>query len=115
MVRRAVVRILRRRYAVTDVPTAESALTLIDGGASYDVILCDLHLSGMSGRDLVLTLEAQRPAQARRVVILSGSPRTTMDDVFLAVIGPRFLEKPASIAEIDAIIGSLVGASAQAA
>ncbi len=111
MVRRALVRGLQRKYAVTDLADAESALALIAGGARFDAILCDLNLTGMSGRDFFLCLDAKDEDQARRVVILTGS--------FTAGLfgdrEPRFLEKPASMAMIDAALADLVSPDVRAA
>ena len=111
MVRRALVRGLKRKYAVTELADAESALALIAGGARFDAILCDLNLAGMSGRDFFLYLDAKDEDQARRVVILTGN--------FAAGLfgdrEPRFLEKPASMAMIDAALADLVSPDMRAA
>jgi CheY-like chemotaxis protein len=115
MVRRSVVRVLRRKYTVVDLPDAESALAMIERGARYDAILCDLHLGAMSGRELLLALHRVAPAQANRLVILSGSPRSAIAGAFLDAVATRFLEKPATVAEIDAMVAGLVGTAAQAA
>lgn len=106
MVRRALVRGLRRNYAVLDVRDAESALELITSGRRFDAILCDLNLTGMSGRDFFLHLDATHENQARRVVILSGNPGA-MESEHFGELPPRFLEKPASIARIEATLAEL--------
>jgi len=106
MVRRAIVRGLRRKYSVVDVRDAETALEVIASGQRFDAILCDLNLGGMSGRDFFLRLDASDEDLARRVVILSGNLPATADGRFGAAL-PRFLEKPASIATIEATLGQL--------
>ncbi len=111
MVRRALVRGLRRKYAVTDLRDAESALALIEAGARFDAILCDLNLAGMSGPDFFLNLDDD---QANRVVILSGNPGG-MDDARFAGREPRFLEKPAPMAVIEALLMAMFDSGARAA
>lgn len=115
MVRRVLVRSLRHKYAVTESRSAEGALALLETGERFDAILCDMNMAGMSGRDFLLRLDEMGAEAARRVVILSGSPRSGMDEDFLNVVSERFLEKPASLVEIDAMLSTLVGNQARAA
>ncbi len=114
MLRRSLMRGLRRRYTVHEARDAETALELITAGATYDAILCDLHLVGMSGRDLFMLLRESHSALAERLVLVSGVPRSTLDDELNDALGDRFLEKPAGFAEIDALLKSMF-ASARAA
>ncbi|MBX3209317.1 MAG: response regulator [Labilithrix sp.] len=114
MVRRALVRGLRRKYAVTDLRDAETARALITAGTWFDAILCDLNLAGMSGADFFVNLQALDEQQASRVVILSGNPDGREDPRF-AGREPRFLEKPSSIATIEAMLVDLFHQGARAA
>jgi CheY-like chemotaxis protein len=109
MVRKVVARVLRRRYSVTELRDAESALALLANDFRFDAIVCDLHLSGMSGRTLLHHLESFYPDQAERLVILSGSSRSLMDHEFLEAISTRFLEKPATPSQIERIVEEVVG------
>jgi len=106
MVRRALVRGLGRKHVVVDLRDAESALDLIESGRRFDAILCDMNLEGMSGRDFFFNLEAMAEDQARRLVILSGDP-TTLDPDLFGDLPPRFLEKPASMVKITAVLAEL--------
>ena len=106
MVRRALVRGLRRNHVVVDLRSAEDALALIASGRRFDAILCDMNLDGMSGRDFFMNLDAAAEDQARRVVILSGDPNT-LDPELFGELPPRFIEKPASITTIEAILAEL--------
>lgn len=115
MLRRALVRGLKRRHSVADVEDAEMALAGIAGGDRYDAIICDLHLSGMTGRQFVLSLHAIVPDQAAKVIILSGCCRDALDDALLDIVGPRFVEKPASLREIELVLDDVFGAQAHAA
>ena len=115
MLRRALVRGLKRRHEVVERDDAETALAEIAKGARYDAIVCDLTLGGMTGRQFVLALNAILPEQAQRIIILTGLSRATLDDAVLGVIGPRFLEKPASLQELELVLGDIVGSEARAA
>ena len=106
MVRRALVRGLRRNHVVIDLRDAETALELIANGRRFDAILCDMNLEGMSGRDFFLNLDATAEDQARRVVILSGDP-TSLEPELFGDLPPRFIEKPASMARIEALLAEL--------
>jgi DNA-binding response OmpR family regulator len=114
MLRRVLVRGLRRKYVVTDLQNAESALAMISTGIRFDAILCDLHLCGMSGRDFYLSLDAIDEVQARSVVLLSGDPNGCDDERF-GDPRPYFLEKPASMDKIDAMLTVLTRRTERAA
>ena len=115
MLRRALVRGLKRRHVVVERDDAAVALTEISNGARYDAIICDLTLGGMSGRQFVLALHAILPEQAARVVILTGVSKMTLDDAVLDVVGPRFVEKPATLQEIEMVLSDVLGPTAHAA
>ena len=102
----ALVRGLGRKRAVVDLRDAESALELIASGKRFDAILCDMNLDGMSGRDFFVNLEAMDEDQARRVVILSGDP-TSLDPNLFGDLPPLFIEKPASLVKIEAVLAEL--------
>lgn len=108
MVRRALVRSLRRRYTITELGDAESALALIRSGTRFDAIVCDLNLEGMSGRELLMELRLHPSDQARRTIITSGCPRNSMDEELLAMVETRFIEKPASLAVIETVIADAI-------
>jgi CheY-like chemotaxis protein len=115
MLRRALVRGLKRRHVVIEHDDAEVALAEIASGDRYDAIVCDLNLGGMTGRQFLFALHAILPEQAAKVVILSGAARATLDDPLLAIVGPRFVEKPATLAEIEHVLDDVFGARAHAA
>lgn len=108
MLRRVIVRTLRRKYAVTELRDAESAIALLESGSRFDAILCDLNLTGVSGRQFVMHLDAYDQDHCERTIILSGCPRITMDEEFLEVVATRFVEKPATTNEIESKIAELV-------
>ena len=67
------VRILSRDFDVVAVDDGFDALALIEHGARFDVVVCDIHMrriSGPSFRDLSQRLA---PEQAQRIVFLTGN------------------------------------------
>jgi PAS domain S-box-containing protein len=61
-VRNLLQRVLERAgHRVTAVGTAESALAALEGGAPADLVLTDVVMPGMSGRDLASALEVSHP------------------------------------------------------
>ena len=115
LVRRSLVRLLRRAYCIVEADSAEAALAMLSCGAQFDAVLCDMTLGGMSGGDFVMTLAALGDEHTERVVILSGVARESLHEDVLALIGDRFLEKPASIAHISEVVATLVTGHARAA
>ncbi|MBX3231531.1 MAG: response regulator [Labilithrix sp.] len=115
MLRRALVRGLKRRYSVNERDDAEVALTEIANGQRYDAIICDLTLGGMSGKQFILALDRILPEQAARALILTGVARSNVDDDLLAIIGTRFVEKPATLSEIEIVLGEILCTHARAA
>jgi len=115
MVRRALVRVLRRRFNVTELEDAESALDLLDAGRVFDAVVCDLNLNGLSGRGFLVTLDAMRDPHSARTVILSGSTKDGLNDPYLEALGDRFVEKPATAAQIELVLADIVRERACAA
>jgi len=66
----------RRRFEVTPVATAMEALQALER-ASFDLVLTDIVMPGMSGRALIERLDAARPET--RIVAMSGYSRSDDD------------------------------------
>ena len=115
MVRRALVRVLRRKFNVTELEDAESALDLLDDGRVFDAIVCDLNLDGLSGRGFLVTLDAMRDPHSARTIILSGTTKDGLNDPLLEALGDRFVEKPATASQIEVVLADIVRERARAA
>ena len=100
-------RVVKRLLSgVCEVATAESAsdaLVLLAEG-SFDVILADLHLPGMDGRELLARLS---PLAAARVVFMTGGACNEGEHEFLA--GRETLWKPFEPEALDHVIGAARG------
>lgn len=91
--------------AVVAVATGEEALAAWNAG-TFDLLVTDISLPGMSGTELARILLAKNPAQW--VVLCSGYDYSN----HLATLGPnvRALPKPFEIEELDALLDEISAA-----
>jgi len=71
----------------------------------FDVIVCDLRMPHLSGRDMYLKLARQDPRAAERIIFATGD--TVRGDTlhFLEGLGRPYLHKPFTLAELRAALG----------
>ena len=105
LVRQAVARALEPHHEVTSVDGGAAALATL-ATRSFDAILCDVMMPGMSGRELFERIAAAYPGLEQRVVFITGGTFTADLDAFLTRSGNRRLTKPFGIAELLDAIGS---------
>jgi PAS domain S-box-containing protein len=102
-----------RRYLATDheveaLANGRDALDRIRAGTRYDVILCDLmmpQMTGMELHDAVLRLD---PAQARRMVFLTGGAFTQSARDFIESVPNRRIEKPFDLKALRNLVNDLI-------
>ena len=105
--RKALARSLRRHHDVIVVENGERALAQLIDDPQVDAIVCDLMMPNMTGMELYDRLREQQPAQADRMVFMTGGAFTQRASQFAASTSRPVLEKPVEIAvlcrAIDAI------------
>ena len=71
----------------------------------FDVIICDLRMPHLSGRDMYMKLTRQDPRVAERIIFATGD--TVRGDTlqFLDGLGRPYLHKPFTLAELRAALG----------
>jgi len=101
-----------------DLVVAESgaeALELLQGEATslstYDAILCDLMMPGMTGMELFEVLRREYPALAGRVVFMTGGVSMMRVSEFLESVPNAKFEKPFDIAELRRCLHRMVASS----
>lgn len=104
----AMCRVLEEEHEVVGLTSAREALRRlgeIEGAAdSFDLILCDLMMSEMSGIELHSELVRRSPEMARRVVFMTGGAFTPRARAFLQAVPNRCVEKPLDLETIDDLI-----------
>ena len=96
-------RILRADFDVIAVAGAKEALARI-GKESFDVVLCDLMMPEMTGMDLHAVLVAAAPAEAEKMIFLTGGAFTPRAQTFLDDVPNLRIEKPFDVKQLRTII-----------
>lgn len=81
------------------------------GTPSYDVILCDLMMPGMTGMELFEVLRREYPQLAKRVVFMTGGVSMMRVAEFLESVPNAKFEKPFDVAELRRTLHGLVAKS----
>jgi len=77
-------------------------------GSTYDAILCDLMMPGMTGMELFEVLRREYPALVSRVVFMTGGVSMLRVSEFLDSVPNAKFEKPFDIAELRRTLHGLV-------
>ncbi len=104
-------RLLAPPHEVVAVTSAREALALLDAGARFDLVLCDLVMPETSGMELLTQLQASHPDQARQVVFMTAGAFTPGAQGFVERHRQhRFLAKPIDLEELEAVIAERIEA-----
>jgi signal transduction histidine kinase len=108
LINKVVQRMLRADHDVSSFGSVREALEAIRGGASYDVILCDLMMPEMTGMDLHAELLRLRPDLAQRVVFMTGGAFTPAAREYLHQMPNQRLEKPFEPGDLRLIVEAML-------
>jgi CheY-like chemotaxis protein len=86
--------VLSDEFSVTALTQPEQALAGIDGGDTFDVILCDVMMPTMGGVELRDRIELVAPDQAARIVFITGGIVKAEVRAALERVSNAWLEKP---------------------
>jgi signal transduction histidine kinase/CheY-like chemotaxis protein len=111
LVSEAVELMLSEEHEVVLADSAAAALARIRAGETYDAIVCDLMMPGMSGIELYYELEAERPVLAQRMLFATGGAFTRPAQSFVERMGSRVLPKPFRSDELRGKVHKLVARS----
>jgi CheY-like chemotaxis protein len=89
---------------VVAVECGEDALALLTAGQSFDLILCEVMMPGMSGPELLSCLEADHPAQAERLVFMTDRIVTPVVQYLLEGVHNVCLERPFDLEGLRSLI-----------
>jgi PAS domain S-box-containing protein len=97
---------LREAHDVVGVTDPEAGLDRILGDESFEVIVCDLMMPGLTGMDIYERVKRERPGLADKIIFLTGGPYTQRARAFLESVPNRRLMKPLSIATLESLLAS---------
>ena len=95
-------------HDVTTVGSAREALTRIESGERYDVILSDLMMPEMSGIALHAAIAQVAPDQVGKMAFMTGGAFTAEARAFFDHVKSPTIEKPFDRADLVALINSLL-------
>jgi CheY-like chemotaxis protein len=98
-VRLAIKSLLASEHEVEAAADGEAALALI-GAGGFDVILCDLMMPRMSGRDVYERVRERWPGLERRIVFVTGGAFIPSLASFLESVDNLKLRKPFTIEQV---------------
>jgi CheY-like chemotaxis protein len=78
-----------------------------DEGNALDVIVCDIHLPGISGDELLARLSAERPALAAKVILTTGDLVDFAEPDSVLARHPFVLQKPFELAALKTMVERL--------
>lgn len=93
-VAKSLARVVGKGPQVEILTSAREALDLLQTGQRFDVILCDLMMPTMTGMELHAAIQQLDPAQAGRLVFVTGGAFTQEAQAFLEKMADRRLDKP---------------------
>jgi len=103
----AAIRRILREHHVTVVTSARDALDLLAAGNTFELVICDLMMPGVSGMDLFKTLGSLYPEIAARVVFITGGAFTAEARAFLERVPNKRMEKPFSSTKLRELVTHL--------
>lgn len=87
--------------------SGEEALDLL-GRSSFDLILSDVKMPGMSGFDLHRAVQQRQPELAPRVVFVTGDILSPATQARIAQLGNPYIAKPFAIERLQALVRTLL-------
>jgi CheY-like chemotaxis protein len=92
---------------------AEAARRIVSGG-QFDVIFCDLMMPNVTGMDLYEQIAELAPAQAARMIFMTGGAFTTQAQDFLETTKNAYIEKPISLEKLRDLVSARIRANDEA-
>ncbi|GEM_PF-7056852 len=87
-------------------PSGEAGLDRALNG-EFDVIICDMHLPGISGADLCRRLLAEKPSIEGRLLLATGDLLSRETQEFFSQTGLPHIHKPFKLHELNSVIKGL--------
>lgn len=98
-------------YEVQVVASGREALAWM-AASDFDVVLCDLMMPEMTGAELFESLAEDSPLRNAFVFISGGSWPLHIES-FVAVAGPRLLNKPFTVTKLREVVAAVLSERAE--
>ncbi len=108
---RSLIRLLGNGYSITAVGSGKDAKDLIVADSAFDLILCDLMMSQMSGIEFHSWLVTHNPRLAGQLIFITGGAFTPNAREYLANVGNLTIQKPFEVDELRTQIAAAVRAA----
>lgn len=86
--------LLEPSHDVITTTRGSEALAMVSAGQRFDVVVCDLQMPEVTGKDVYERLRELLPELAERLVFISGGAYTQAARDFIRVVRNRVLDKP---------------------
>jgi CheY-like chemotaxis protein len=104
LMRRALARALSKTCEVCDATSGERALARLGRGESFDVIVCNLHMTPMNGRDFHDRIREKYREHALRVVFVTDGVSDFSLRAYVEFTPNRVLKRPIDLHALEKII-----------
>ncbi|NIR46573.1 MAG: response regulator [Gemmatimonadetes bacterium] len=91
-------------------PSGNIAMEILEAGRRFDVVLLDIRLPGVSGRELWKWIELNRPELCGRVIMVTADILSESTREFIRKSGRPYLEKPFSTDQLTELIEGILEA-----
>jgi signal transduction histidine kinase len=108
---RAIQRSLSPDHDVVVLTRARDALSMVEAGERFDVILTDVMMPEVTGMEMYERLRQMAPEQAQRVVFLTGGAFTPAAREFLDTVPNPIVEKPFDPKSLRSIIAQFASSA----
>jgi CheY-like chemotaxis protein len=105
----AMERCLAGAHDVVVLQSADEALRMLEGGARFDLIFCDMTMPDMNGMEFFAALTERSREHAMRTVFLTGGAFTEEVRSFLDSVPNPCLEKPFDVEKLTQLTRHWIG------
>ncbi len=94
-------------YSVDAVSEGQKALELL-GNSDYDIIISDMKMPGMSGKQFYLEAKKLRPRTSGKIIFMSGDTASKETQDFLKETGNQYVQKPFTVQMLKEVISKVL-------